>query len=70
MRGWFLLFLCVVTTHAQELNTFGTGLSSQRLYLAEVSIDFIRLFLCYSENLMCFRLKFSISLFLLDQLSV
>jgi hypothetical protein len=39
MYGWFLLLVCVLTTNAQEVVTFGTGLSSNRLYLAEVIIN-------------------------------
>jgi hypothetical protein len=35
--------VCVVTTKAQDLNTFGIGLSSQRLYLAEVIIHLIEI---------------------------
>ena len=32
MHIWILLFVYVITTNAQDLNTFGIGLSSQWLY--------------------------------------
>ncbi|CAF3579855.1 unnamed protein product [Adineta steineri] len=38
MHVWVLLFVCILTTKAQELLTFGTGLSSQRLYKTETEI--------------------------------
>jgi hypothetical protein len=45
MQVWFLLFLCVTITQAQKLITFGIGRSGNRLYLAEVSITLITVYL-------------------------
>jgi hypothetical protein len=45
MRVWFLLLVCVATINTQELNLFGIGRASQRLYLAEVIINSIKVYL-------------------------
>jgi hypothetical protein len=39
MHIWVLLFVCVINTIAQDLNTFGIGLSSQWLYSTEVQFE-------------------------------
>ncbi len=41
MKVSVFLCVCLAIAQAQELITFGTGLSSNRLYLAEVSIALI-----------------------------
>ena len=43
MQVWLLLCLCLTITQAQKLITFGIGRSSNRLFLAEVSVDLITL---------------------------
>lgn len=60
MMIWFLLCMCLVTTQAQKLITFGTGLSSQRLFLAEVKKILIKFIIQQWLILIYFRLKFSI----------
>ncbi len=45
MRIWFLLFVCFATRNAQELSLFGIGRASQRLFLAEVIINLITVYL-------------------------
>jgi len=40
MHGWILLVLCAITANAQNLVTFGIGLSSNQLYTDEVRDSF------------------------------
>ncbi len=39
MHIWILLFVYVIKTIAQDLNTFGIGLSNQWLYPGEVCFN-------------------------------
>jgi hypothetical protein len=48
MKAWFLLCLCATIAQAQKLITFGIGRASNRLYLAEVSIILITVYLVKS----------------------
>jgi len=49
MQVWFLLCLCATIAQAQKLITFGIGRASNRLYLAEVSITLIIVYLVKSD---------------------